>query len=150
MPIYMNWGNSVPPRIRGDVTAASHVGWIELFSVQAGVQRAIPTPTGKSRQPETGLTRYDLVISKATDSSSAPLHRATVLLENTTVLIDFVKIDRGKPVVVMQYKLTDTLISGYSMCGGVRPMESLSLNFGKLEWGQGQGVTPHMTVPPRW
>ncbi len=55
--------------------------------------------------------------------------------EGKLVTIDFCKTDKGKLETYMAYKLTDVLISGYSISsGGDRPSESLSLNFTKIEF----------------
>jgi type VI secretion system secreted protein Hcp len=143
MPIYMNWGNSVPPKIKGDVTAVGHVDWIELSSAQYGMGRNVTAPTGNSRQPSSGPTISEMVITKGNDSSSPSLFRESVNGEGTPVLIDFVKIE-ASPVIYLQLKLTNVLISRAVVSGGGgRATESLTLNFTKLEWGSGQGLTPH-------
>ena len=154
MPIYMNWGNSLPPKIRGSVTEVGHVGWIELSSAQFGVGRSSTSSSSNSPRETKNKGNNgpvtELVVTKVNDASSASLYREVTSGEGTPVLIDFVTIDKGKPFVYTQLKLTGVLIGGYSQtAGGGRPGESLTLNCSNLEWGPAQGVTPHTTTPPQ-
>jgi type VI secretion system secreted protein Hcp len=49
------------------------------------------------------------------------------------VQIDFCKTDKDKLEVYATYKLSDCMVSGYSVSsGGDRPTESISLNFTKI------------------
>ena len=43
MPIYMQYGS-----VKGDVTESSHTSWIELVSVNWGVNRPVTNPTGSA------------------------------------------------------------------------------------------------------
>lgn len=149
MPIYMNWGNSLPPKIKGDVTDSGHGGWIELSSVQVGAGRTVTASTGKSDRSTSKPTISEIVVTKYMDSSSNYLYRESMHGQATKVLLDLAKMDGGMPDIYLQLMLTNVLISSYSMSsGGDSRMESLTLNFTKLEWGSGQGLTPHVTMPP--
>jgi type VI secretion system secreted protein Hcp len=130
MPIYMNY-KDVP----GDVTAQGWVGWIELNSFQFGFGRGIASPTGGSSDRESSAPSIsEITVTKDQDSSTGPLVTAALQGEGVDVVIDFVKTSQGQLVKYMEYKLTNTMISGWSTSsGGDRPSESLSLNFTKIE-----------------
>jgi type VI secretion system secreted protein Hcp len=132
MPIYMNYDSLA---IKGDVTATGWENWIELNSFQFGLGRGIASPTGGSADRESSAPSLsEITISKAQDSATGPLVTAALQGEGVTVIIDFVKTSSGQLTKYMEYKLTNTLISGWSTSsGGDRPSESISLNFTKIE-----------------
>jgi type VI secretion system secreted protein Hcp len=132
MPIYMNY-NSLA--IKGDVTEANHIGWIELNSFQWGVGRGISSPTGASADRESSAPSVsEITATKAQDISTVPLLNETLQGEGQTVIIDFCKTDKGNLEGYLEYTLTNCMISGYSISsGGDRPSESISLNFTKVE-----------------
>jgi type VI secretion system secreted protein Hcp len=147
MPIYMNWGNSLPPKIKGDVTESGHSGWIELFSTQLRVGRAASTAGSGSDQSGSGPAINEIVVTKNVDSSSSSLYQESLNGEGTKVLLDFLKSNADDPY--LELLLTNVMVSSFSLSGGAgNPRESLTLNFTKLEWGSGEGVTPHTTAPP--
>ena len=131
MPIYMNYNN-----LPGDVTADGHVGWIEVNSFQWGVGRGISSPTGASADRESSAPSVsEITVTKATDICSTKLLNEAYQGEGVDVQIDFCKTDKGVLQVYMSYKLSDCMVSGYSLSsGGDRPSESLSLNFTKIEF----------------
>jgi type VI protein secretion system component Hcp len=145
MPVYMNWGASVPPIIRGDVTTTGHVGWIALTSVQIGPHR--PPAAPKGGRSESRLTPDEVLITKGFDSSTPGLYaEAARGGSGTPVLIDFVRIEKGKLSVENALKLKGVIISGASASAG---QEAFRLNYTEIEWGKAQGVTPHPTAPPQ-
>jgi type VI secretion system Hcp family effector len=148
--IYMNWGGAMPPEIRGDVTAADHIGWIELFSAQFGVGRGLNEKTG-GEDNSTGVS--ELIVTKAMDIASGPLSKECIYGEGKKVVIDFVKTINGKPKVYHKITLSGVTISNCSVSpgqsGGVSgPTESFSLSFKKVEYGPAAGVQPHTTALP--
>jgi type VI secretion system secreted protein Hcp len=152
MPIYMNFGGSTPPEIRGNVTESNHVGWIELESAQFGVARNKTAPTGR-REDDRPATS-EIVVTKVHDVSSTGLFRESLQGKGKKVVIDFVKTDKGKPEVYLTITLTDVLVSSYNVGGhggsGPKnlPMESLTLNYAKVEYGPAKGVQPHTDPTP--
>jgi type VI secretion system secreted protein Hcp len=132
MPIYLNY-NSLA--VKGDATATGWEGWIEVNSFQFGVGRGISSPTGGSADRESSAPSVsEITITKDQDSSTGPLLTAALQGEGVAVIIDFVKTSQGQLAKYMEYKLTNTLISGWSTSsGGDRPSESVSLNFTKFE-----------------
>jgi type VI secretion system secreted protein Hcp len=131
MPIYVKYG-----AIDGDVTAEGHEKWIEVNSCQWGVGRGISSPTGGSADREASAPSVsEIVVTKPTDVASTKLFDESLEGEGTDVTIDFCKTDKGKLETFMQYTLTNTMVSGFSMSsGGDRPTESLSFNFTKIEF----------------
>jgi len=125
--------------IKGDVTAEGHMGsdgWVEVNSFQFGVGRGISSPTGGSADRESSSPSVsEIVTTKPMDKSSVAWLEAALWGEGVDVTIDFCKTDKGKLEVYAQYKLTNAMVSGYSVSsGGDRPQESLSLNFTKIEY----------------
>ena len=129
MPIYVKYA-----AINGDVTAADHTQWLEVNSFQWGVGRGISSPTGASADRESSAPSVsEIVVTKATDVATVKLLDEALQGEGVDVTIDFCKTDKGNLSVYLQYVLTNTMISGYSVSsGGDRPQESLSFNFTKI------------------
>jgi type VI secretion system secreted protein Hcp len=134
MPIYLKYGD-----IKGEVKEPAHRGWIELMSVRWGVGRAINTPEGASREGSAPSVS-EIVVTKTQDSASTRLFNESLAGKGQKVVIEFVK----DGTVYLRLELTNTLVSGYSISGGARegrrPMESLSLNFTKIEFKQTPGT----------
>ena len=132
MPIYMNYDSLA---IKGDVTAEGHKDWVELNSFQWGVGRGISSPTGAAADRESSAPSVsEITCAKDQDKGSIKLLNEALQGEGKTVIIDFVKTDKGKLENFLTFTLTNTMISGYSLSsGGERPSESLSLNFTKVE-----------------
>jgi type VI secretion system Hcp family effector len=150
MPIYMNWGASTPPKIQGDVTAAGHVGWIELSSAQVGLPRHPNSSVGGVERD--APPQSEIVVTKEQDNSSTSLYKASLWGEGTPVQIDFVKPSANGPDVYLTIKLNNVLLSNFSVSGHGgsghgTPMESIVLNSTKATWGAVPAVTPHTTGP---
>ncbi|HTN11311.1 MAG TPA: type VI secretion system tube protein Hcp [Acetobacteraceae bacterium] len=130
MPIYMKYTG-----IDGDVDAEGHEKWIECGSFQWGVGRGISSPTGASSDRESSAPSIsEITVTKSQDVGTVKLLQEALQGEGVAVTIDFTKTDKGKLETYLQYTLTNTMISGYSLSsGGDRPQESLSLNFTKVE-----------------
>jgi type VI secretion system secreted protein Hcp len=121
--------------IDGDVTAAGHEGWIECGSFQWGVGRGISTPTGSSSERESGPPSVsEVTVSKAMDSSSPKIFTEACVGKAKKVEIHLVQTGPDALETYMEYTLTNSLISGYSLSsGGDRPSESIAFNFTKIE-----------------
>ena len=140
MPIYLKYGD-----IKGEVTEPAHRGWIELMSMQWGVGRAIQSPQGATREGSAPSVS-EIVVTKRQDSASTRLFNESMVGKGAKVVVEFVK----DGTVYLRLVLSNTLISGYSISGGAksdRPMESLTLNFTKVEWVNMPG-TPAETGTP--
>jgi len=153
VPIYMKFG-----KIKGDVTAKGHEGWIELTSAQLGVNRQITSPTGRGANREASApSMSEIVVTKFVDQASTDLFRASMWGEGVDVEIHFVKSDdspANDPInPYMTLKLKNTLISNYSVSGHggdshSKPMESLTLNFTGIEYALGGPKNTKNQAPP--
>lgn len=133
MAIYLKLGD-----IKGEVTAEGFVDQIECHSMQFGVGRAIHTPVGAVTNREASAPSIsEVTLSKALDKSSIALFTEAVVGKKEKALTAEITITKTGGTALEKiavYKLTNTMISGYSIStGGDRPSESLSLNFTKIE-----------------
>jgi type VI secretion system secreted protein Hcp len=145
MAIYMNW-DGVP----GDVTTQGFEKWIELQSFQWGVGRGIGSAMSGQASRESSIPSVsEVVVTKLMDSSSPGLWTDSVAGQlNTTVKISFTTTSKGATTEFLNYELTNTGLSGYSLSsGGDMPTESLSLNFTKVVW-KFTGTDPSVSGTP--
>lgn len=127
-PIYMNF-----PGISGDTMTKGFENQIQLDSFQWGVERAISSPTGGTREssaPHVG----EITITKLMDKASPLLLQNSLVGQAVSpVTITFVKNTGTGPIRYAAYTLDNVLISGYSVSsGGDTPSETLSLSFTKI------------------
>ena len=120
--------------INGTVTAAGHEKWIDVQSMQWGVGRGISSSPGTTKDREASHPSVsEVVITKLLDETSPKFFTEACVGKGKVVEIHLCKVG-DKLETYMEYKLTNVMISGYSVSsGGDRPMESLSLNFTKIE-----------------
>jgi len=124
MAIYMNWDG-----VTGDVTTQGFEKWIELQSFQWGVGRGIGSAMSGQASRESSIPSVsEIVVTKRMDSSSPGLWTDSVAGQlNTTVKIAFTTTSQGATTQFLNYELTNTGLSGYSLSsGGDMPTESLS------------------------
>jgi type VI secretion system secreted protein Hcp len=143
--IYMNW-DGVP----GDVTTQGFEKWIELTSFQWGVGRGIGSAMSGQASRESSIPSVsEIVVTKRMDGSSPGLWTDSVAGQlNTTVKIAFTTTSQGATTQFLNYELTNTGLSGYSVSsGGDMPTESLSLNFTKVVWSF-TGTDPSVSGTP--
>lgn len=134
MPIYLKFGS-----VEGSVTEEGHKGWIECNSFQFGVGRGISAPTGAQKDRDASAPSFsEITISKTQDEASLPLLEAAWGgSEAVEAEVHFVRTENKKMDVYLKYKLSDVLVSGYSMSsGGERPTETVTLNYAKIEYQQ--------------
>ncbi len=147
MPIYMKYDNG---NIKGDVTADGFKDQVELHSFQWGTGRGISSPVGASADREASAPSVsEITVTKDQDKGSVKLINEALQGEGKNCLISFAKTDKGKLSTFLEFTLTNTMISSYSISsGGDRPTESLSLNFTKIEvkvtpmGAEGSGESP--------
>lgn len=128
MAIYMKFGV-----VKGNVTAKDYEDWIELQSLQWGLGRGISTPVGAAKNREASSPSVsEVVVTKPMDKATTDLMKAA-LSDNKGVEAEIVITSTEQEKC--RYKLTNTLVSGYSVSsGGDEPNESISLNFTKVEF----------------
>lgn len=126
--------------IEGESTDDKHAGWIEAISYDTGVsQRSSTTASSVGGASAERADFQDFSFTKQLDKASPKLalacadgtHIATILVEICRAGTDKIKF--------MEYKLTDCIVSGVSTSGGGEfPAESVSINYGKIEWAYSQ------------
>ena len=134
MPAFMKLGD-----IKGEATDDGHKDWIIIDSLQAGVGRSIPSGAKDQQRTKGDTTLMDVVCVRNLDKSSTKLQEAcangTFFKEVEIHLCTTVK---NKQEPYLKYKLYDAIVSSYSFSGNASgsplPMESLSLNYTKVEW----------------
>lgn len=122
--------------IEGDVTKKGHENWVDVQSMQFGVDRSISTPTGRAANRETSEPNVsEVTLMRELDKSSPLLFKEAVVgRQGKKVQIDLVATgDPGE--LYMTYKLDNVLVSGYTVAANEtgRPTETISLNFSKIE-----------------
>jgi len=122
--------------VEGESTAKNHEGEIELLSFSSGVSMPIgPRSTSGSVSVEK-VSPSEVVITKYADKASTKLFgNACMGTQAKEVIISVNRTDgQGGQVEYLQYQLADVLISSFTQNGGGGglPVESLSLNFGKI------------------
>jgi len=131
MAIYMKYASC-----NGSATAQSHEQWITCESIQWGGGRAIGTATGSAMNREASMVSIsEVVITKQQENSSPEmLKRSYTGTDGEDVTIHLTTTSNEGVNTIMELKLTNSLISGFSCSsGGDRPSESISINFTKIE-----------------
>lgn len=134
MPIYVKYGS-----IKGEATAAKYKDWVQVDSFQWGVGRALSMPQGGgvSKRESSTPSVSEINITKQSDPTTVDfLKEVFGTKQDNKCNIDFTRTGTmGEEEPYLQYTLTDTAVSGYSISSGGdgRPGESLSLNFTKIE-----------------
>src|SRR5258708_4982126 len=130
MAAYLKYGTT----IKGESLTEGHKGsdgWMEIGSVQWGVGRGISTPVGAASKREASAPNVsEVVVTKLMDSTSPLLAQEALIGKAVEATIELTETGADKLNTFLTIKLTNTMLSGYSMSsGGDRPSESLSLNF---------------------
>ena len=135
MAAYLKYG----AEIKGESQAEGHKGsdgWMEINSFQWGCGRGISTPVGASAKREASAPSVsEITVTKQMDSTSPKLAKEALVGKAVDAEIHLVETGADKLETFLTVKLTNCMISGYSVSsGGDRPSESLSLNFTKIEY----------------
>lgn len=122
--------------IDGESTDDKHAGWIEIISYDTGVtQRSSATASSVGGASAERADFHDFSFTKQLDKASPKL--ALACADGTHIATITVEICRAgtDKVKFMEYKMTNCIISGVSTSGGGDfPQESVSVNYGKMEW----------------
>ena len=124
--------------MKGDSRDAKYPGAIELGSFQFGVTApaaGLATGTGSARTGRVQVS--DISVTKALDGASVPLMFACASGRHIqNAVISFLK-PGGARTEYLKIKLSDVLVTGSSQSAASSadlPMESVSLNFAKMDW----------------
>lgn len=114
--------------------------WIELNSFQWGVGRGITSPRdpqsgGAANRESSRPSVSEIVITKRTDVASPLFSQAALHDRGDNCELHFDKANTSNDQPYMTILLKNVMVSRFSMSsGGDRPMESLTLNFTKIEY----------------
>jgi type VI secretion system secreted protein Hcp len=143
--------------IKGESTDKTHQDWIEISSFSFGVSHPTTIGSGTSGAGAGKASFSDLSITKTVDKSSPALFFDAASGKHIKDgLLDVVKVSGGSEISLLEYKLTDVMISSYSIggsSGGELPQESLSLNFTKIEFKefpQNPTGSPGIPITVEW
>jgi type VI secretion system secreted protein Hcp len=122
--------------IEGESTDGKHSGWIELTSCDMEINQTISTTASSAGGASAERAEFsDLTFTKLLDKSSPKL--ALACADGThfnTVAIELCRSGTEK-IKFMEIKLANSFISSLSFsAGGDFPSETVTLNYGKIEW----------------
>jgi type VI secretion system secreted protein Hcp len=125
--------------IPGESTDDKHNDWIEVLSYGVGIQQPASAAAGSSGGATAERANFqDFSITKALDKASPKL--ALACADGTHIKQITLELCRagGDKVKYMDYKLTNCIISSYhdggSSGGENLPVETVTFNYGKIEW----------------
>jgi len=129
--LYLKLGDD----IKGESTDSDHVEWVELSSFGWGVSQPVSQSSGTGGRVAGGCQFSDFTCTKTVDNASADIMKFCAAGTHIPmVTIDVVE-STGQKHTFIKYELEDVIISGSSPSGGGggdKPMESLTLNYGKF------------------
>lgn len=143
--------------IDGESTDDKHKSWIEVLSYSWGVsQMGARSASGTGGAAAARADFQDFSVVKILDKASPVL--ALACSEGRHVKEVKVELCRagGDKMPYMEYKMSDAILSSVSVGGGGggEPTESLTFNYGKIEWTYTQQKradgTPGGKVPGGW
>ncbi len=123
--------------IEGESTDDKHSGWIEATNYNLGLSQAVSSTASSSGGASAERASFqDFSFTKDVDKASPLL--ALACADGThinTITVELCRAGTDK-VKFMEYKLTNCIISSVSNSGGGGdfPKESLTVNFGKINW----------------
>ena len=124
--------------IPGESTDDKHKNWIEILSYSSGVSQSIAgaASTGGARSAQR-TDHADFTIMKRLDKASPKLALAASNGEHIAKVTVELCRATGTKQPFMKYTMSDVLITSVQpsgSSGGDIPMESVSFNYGKIEW----------------
>lgn len=132
MAIYLKLGN-----VKGNVTASGYEGQIAVMSVHFGVARSVSMEAGNvSNREASKPSLSEITITKLADNSVAALFKESLTgSSGQDAVLTFVRTGTDKVQDFMTYKLSDCIISSYSISaqGDEEPVENISLSFSAIE-----------------
>jgi type VI secretion system secreted protein Hcp len=124
--------------IEGESTDDKHAGWIECTSFNSGLSQATSATASSVGGASAERADFkDFAITKQLDKASPKL--ALACADGThinTIVVEICRAGTDK-VKFMEYKMSNCIISSVSTSGaegGEFPQESVTINYGKMEW----------------
>ena len=134
MPAFMKLGD-----IKGEATDTDHKEWILIESMSSPIFRSVPEGAKDQQRTKGETTLGDIVVVRQLDKSSTKLQEACA---NGTffkeIEIHFCTTVKNKQEPYLTYKLSDVIISSFSMHGNASgsplPSEQVTMGYTKAEW----------------
>ena len=123
--------------VKGESSLAGHKGKIELLSFSHGVAMQMTGDISNSERTSGRPSHQDFTVVKYLDAASPVLNQACCEgKEFPQVHVIIGRNDDGRLGELMRYTLRGVLISSLSIGGGGgdKPVETLTLNYNKIEW----------------
>ena len=122
--------------IEGESSDSKHNGWIEMTNCDMEIHQTISTTASSAGGAGAERADFsDLSFTKLLDKSSPKL--ALACADGThfnTIAIELCRSGAEK-IKFMEIKLTNSFISSLALsAGGDFPSETVTLNYGKIEW----------------
>ncbi len=122
--------------IEGESSDSKHSGWIEMTNCDMEIHQTISTTASSAGGAGAERADFsDLSFTKLLDKSSPKL--ALACADGThfnTIAIELCRSGAEK-IKFMEIKLTNSFISSLALsAGGDFPSETVTLNYGKIEW----------------
>jgi type VI secretion system secreted protein Hcp len=123
--------------VDGESQDTTHQGAIDVLSWSWGATNS-GTHAGGGGGGAGKVSMSDLTVTKELDKSSPRLMLACARGEHIREAVLILRSQAEEPVEYLKITLSDLLVTSYSVAGtgssgGDRPMESLSLNFSRIE-----------------
>ncbi len=135
--------------IKGESTEDKHKDWIEVLSYNHGVTQPTSATRSSSGGGSTGASEHgDIVVTKFVDMSSPKLLEAVSTGKHfKKASIEFMRQGGGEKVKYLTVNLEELIISSVQTDGDAKgsqelPVESVSMNYGKIEWVYTQQKRP--------
>lgn len=130
MPIYLELDG-----VQGDATHEQHKKWMDIESIHWNVARNMNTSAGSAANREASEPVVsEVVLTKVSDSSSTKLFQEACSGRTGKRAVIHLVTTGNPGDTYIEYTLTNTLIANYSIdSNGDRPMETVRLNFTKME-----------------
>jgi type VI secretion system secreted protein Hcp len=123
--------------LKGESTDSKHPEWIELLSWSHGLSQPVSTQSGTGGRTSERVNISDVSVVKNMDKASPDLALACCNGKHfPEAKIECCEASENKHVYAV-ITMEDVIISSYQPSGsqgGDKPLESLSLNFGKIKW----------------
>ena len=125
--------------IKGEATDTDHKDWILIESMSSPIFRSVPEGAKDQQRTKGETTLGDIVVVRQLDKSSTKLQEACA---NGTffkeIEIHFCTTVKNKQEPYLTYKLSDVIISSFSMHGNASgsplPSEQVTMGYTKAEW----------------
>jgi type VI secretion system secreted protein Hcp len=124
--------------IPGESTADGYKDQIEILSYSHGVSQPAAASASSAGGASVGRCEHqDFTIVKELDKASPLLAQHCCNGKHIPLIVlTLVRAGGDKPVAFMEYKLTNNIVSSIAPSGSKDgfPLESVSFNYGKIEW----------------